>query len=132
MLRLGEKALDSHLPNSLSAAFKILKRQIEQGQGFTLDDFPTRPEDLQGNCAEVRLTDNFVFSTAQPTTQVPLTVQPLQDAPSGVYWHPRVAGRASYELTQMNGSGSASHSLPVVVEVSERPNATTQPSITLV
>lgn len=131
MLRLGDKALDSHLPNSLSAAFKILERQMEQGQSFTLDDFPTRPEDLQDACSEARLLDKFLFSTPQPTTQAPRSERPPQDAPTapgGIQWHSRVAG--SYELTLKNGG--ASYGLPVVAEVLEQSSSNTEPSITLV
>lgn len=122
VLRLGEKALDSHLPNSLSAAFQVLRHQLNHGQSITWDDTPTRPQESRGNCCESNLLERF--STTPATTQAPLTERPPQGAHTtygGLYRHSKMTG--SYELTQhvdvqqRQGAG-----LPVVAEVPEQTN----------
>ena len=134
VLRLGEKALDSHLPNSLHAAFKSLKRQLEHGQSIAEDDNPTRPEDPRDNCSEGDLLERHLFSAAPPTAHPLCSERPPQGthaAYGGDDWHSRLA--RSYELTQhvppdpRQGAG-----LPVVAEVLLQTNGSTHGSVSYV
>ena len=121
VLRLGEKALDSHLPNSLSAAFRVLRHQLDHGQSITRDDIPTRPQD---NCCEANPLERVLSSTTPATAQAPLTENPPQGAHAaygGLHSHSRTTG--SYELTQhVAAQQRQGGGLPVLAEVPEHSN----------
>ena len=122
VLRLGEKALDSHLPNSLSAAFRVLRHQLDHGQSITRDDIPTRPQESQDNCCEANPLERVLLTPA--TAQAPLTENPPQGAHAtygGLHRHSRTTG--SYELTQhVDAQQRQGGGLPVLAEVPEHSN----------
>lgn len=125
MLCLGEKALDSHLPNSLSTAFKVLKKQLEHGQSLAREGTPTRPEGSPENCPEDNFLERYLSSAAPPPPSTPALH--TEDPPNGAhtaagrYWHSRTRG--SYELQHVNTTQQRQGaSLTVVADVPEQTN----------
>ena len=129
VLRLGEKALDSHLPNTLCTAFKVLKKQLEHGQSLAREGTPTRPEGSPENCPGDDFLENYLSSAVPPprTTQGPSRTQALRSedprngahTAAGRYWHSGTRG--SYELQHVNSTQQRQGAnLTVVADVPER------------